>query len=93
MSHQNGIACRDVDGHGSHTAATAAGNYGAQPPFTPRGALLSGMAPRARLAIYKVSTFCFKWSVKDVRHLHAQAPQHTALAVLLAGWQLYFLQT
>lgn len=43
-----------ASGHGTHTAATAAGNYGAVSPFTPPGALLSGMAPRARIAVYKV---------------------------------------
>lgn len=60
-----GVACRDVDGHGSHTAAIAAGNYGTQAHFTPKGAVLSGMAPRARLAIYKVSitTSCVVWTL------------------------------
>jgi hypothetical protein len=46
--------CRDIDGHGSHTASTAAGNYGDTSDEAPAGALLSGVAPRARLAIYKV---------------------------------------
>ena len=45
---------RDFGGHGSHTASTAGGNYNIQPTgdaaaFTP----ISGMAPYARLAIYK----------------------------------------
>ncbi|KAF8071305.1 SBT2.5 [Scenedesmus sp. PABB004] len=43
------ISCRDVGGHGTHTASTAAGNYGPAYKF---GAV-SGMAPRARLSIYK----------------------------------------
>ncbi|MGH3714388.1 MAG: S8 family serine peptidase [Micromonosporaceae bacterium] len=46
---------RDHGGHGSHTASTAAGNYGVE--VTHNGANLgkvSGMAPAARLAIYKV---------------------------------------
>ena len=43
-----------MGGHGTHTAGTAGGNYGVQTPYTPSDALLSGMAPRARLAIYKV---------------------------------------
>lgn len=48
------ICCRrDWDGHGSHTASTAAGNYGDTSNQAPSGAVLSGMAPRARLAIYK----------------------------------------
>ena len=45
---------RDFGGHGSHTASTAGGNWNIQPTgdaasFAP----ISGMAPYARLAIYK----------------------------------------
>lgn len=47
------LSCKDADGHGSHTASTAAGNYGDTSTQAPAGAVLSGMAPRARLAIYK----------------------------------------
>jgi len=46
---------RDHDGHGSHTASTAAGNYNV--PATGDAAVfgsISGMAPRARIAVYKV---------------------------------------
>ena len=46
---------RDADGHGSHTASTAGGN--ADVPATGAAAVLgriSGMAPRARIAAYKV---------------------------------------
>lgn len=46
---------RDANGHGSHTAGTAAGNYDV--PVTVDGANLgraSGMAPAARIAVYKV---------------------------------------
>ncbi len=46
---------RDFFGHGSHTASTAAGNHGVNATIngTAVGSL-SGMAPAARLAIYKV---------------------------------------
>lgn len=45
---------RDYDGHGSHTASTAAGDYGVTAVIDgqPLGKA-SGMAPAARLAIYK----------------------------------------
>ncbi|MBA2696443.1 MAG: S8 family serine peptidase, partial [Actinobacteria bacterium] len=46
---------RDADGHGSHTASTAAGNFGV--PMSVNGTDLgegSGMAPAAQLSIYKV---------------------------------------
>lgn len=46
---------RDIDGHGTHCAGTAAGNYGVETSITPSGALLSGVAPRARLVAYKVN--------------------------------------
>ena len=46
---------RDMYGHGSHTSGIAAGNYGAPAPYYAKESLLSGMAPRARLAVYKVS--------------------------------------
>lgn len=47
---------RDVDGHGSHTASTAAGNAGVAASLlgTSLGKNISGMAPRARIAAYKV---------------------------------------
>lgn len=48
-------SARDADGHGSHTASTAGGNYGV--PAYMSGEYkgdISGMAPRARIAAYKV---------------------------------------
>lgn len=45
------LSARDADGHGTHTATTAVGNYGVE---TPDGGTISGMAPRARVAVYKV---------------------------------------
>jgi subtilisin family serine protease len=48
------VSARDADGHGSHTAGTAVGNAGVDATiegidFGP----MSGVAPRARLAVYK----------------------------------------
>ena len=51
------LSARDGDGHGSHTASTAAGNYGV--PASVEGqdfGTVSGMAPAAKIAAYKV---CF----------------------------------
>jgi subtilisin family serine protease len=52
---------RDYNGHGSHTASTAGGNYGTPTtgPATMFGSI-SGMAPRARIATYKAL-----WSSED----------------------------
>ncbi|TMM00521.1 MAG: S8 family peptidase [Actinobacteria bacterium] len=48
---------RDDDGHGTHTASIAAGNFGVDPTIGGRTLgvdLISGIAPRARIAAYKV---------------------------------------
>ena len=52
---------RDYNGHGTHTASTAGGNYGVMPtgPATVFGPI-SGIAPRARIAAYKAL-----WSTVD----------------------------
>jgi hypothetical protein len=55
------LSARDYNGHGSHTSSTAGGNHGVSPTgaatvFGP----ISGMAPRARLAMYKAL-----WSTQD----------------------------
>jgi hypothetical protein len=55
-------SARDGAGHGSHTSSTAAGNYGVT--MTIDGNTIgvgSGMAPGAKIAMYKVC-----WSGKDV---------------------------
>jgi hypothetical protein len=53
-------APRDVAGHGSHTASTAGGNWGADAIVHGQNVgPISGMAPRARLAVYKV---CWTWT-------------------------------
>ena len=51
------LSTRDGDGHGTHTASTAAGNRHVKAKVEGRNfGEISGMAPAARLAIYKV---CF----------------------------------
>ena len=51
------ISTRDGDGHGSHTAGTAAGNFGVPASVEGRDfGTVSGMAPAAKIAAYKV---CF----------------------------------
>ena len=46
---------RDYNGHGTHTASTAGGNHGVAVTTARRrcSAAISGMAPRARIAVYK----------------------------------------
>lgn len=52
---------RDGGGHGSHTASTAGGNSGAPASIDGVSAgTMSGIAPRARLAVYKVL-----WTASD----------------------------
>jgi subtilisin family serine protease len=51
------LSPRDANGHGSHVAATAAGNYGVVPKMGGHNlgvGKVSGIAPRAQIAAYKV---------------------------------------
>ena len=48
------LSARDADGHGSHTASTAGGNAGVSASIMGVDfGTISGMAPRARIAMYK----------------------------------------
>ena len=61
VSENDYISPRDGNGHGSHTAGTAAGNHGVR--VRVEGTNLgnaSGMAPAAKIAVYKVC-----WEAKD----------------------------
>jgi subtilisin family serine protease len=51
------LSPRDDDGHGTHTASTAAGNFGVDPEIDGNDLgvdRISGIAPRARIAAYKI---------------------------------------
>jgi hypothetical protein len=49
------ISPRDADGHGSHTASTAGGNANVAAVLSGSDAgIVSGIAPRARVSVYKV---------------------------------------
>jgi hypothetical protein len=50
------LSPRDADGHGSGVASIAAGNYGVDPSYLGHDlglGFISGIAPRARIAVYK----------------------------------------
>lgn len=58
----------DAESHGTHTATTAAGNYNvaATVPDTPISGRMSGLAPAARIAAYKVCWHDGCWTVDTV---------------------------
>ena len=54
---QSHLSPRDDDGHGTHTASTAAGNYGVDPVIDGNDLgvdVISGISPRSYVAAYKV---------------------------------------
>ena len=56
VAEQEFLSPRDVEGHGTSTASIAAGNYGVDPSYLGNDlglGVISGIAPRARLAHYK----------------------------------------
>lgn len=68
------ISTRDGNGHGTHTASTAAGNRGVRASVEGRTfGEVSGMAPAARLAIYKV---CFSDNDPDSGDCATSASLH-----------------
>src|SRR4051794_2308253 len=51
------LSPRDDEGHGTHTASTAAGNYGVEPVIDGNDLgvdVISGISPRSHVAMYKV---------------------------------------
>jgi hypothetical protein len=57
VAEEDYVSARDAEGHGTSVASAAAGNYGVDPSFLGNDfgtALISGIAPRARIAAYRV---------------------------------------
>jgi hypothetical protein len=58
VAEEDFLSPRDVDGHGTGMASIAAGNYGVDPSYQGNDlgiGVISGIAPRARLAHYKAT--------------------------------------
>ncbi|MEW6476460.1 MAG: S8 family serine peptidase [Actinomycetota bacterium] len=58
VAEEDFLSPRDVDGHGTGMASIAAGNYGVDPSYEGNDlglGVISGIAPRARLAHYKAT--------------------------------------
>ena len=71
------ISARDYNGHGTHTSSTAGGNHGVTTtgPASIFGTI-SGMAPRARIAMYKAL-----WSTQDASTAERLRPPDLVAAI------------
>ncbi len=70
------ISPRDFDGHGSHTSTTAGGNFATPTDGDARAAgltAINGIAPRARLSIYKVC-----WELPDLSNASCSSADRVA---------------
>ena len=70
------LSPRDFDGHGSHTSSTAGGNFGTTTDGDAKAAGLTsinGIAPRARLSIYKVC-----WELPDLSNASCTSSDRVA---------------
>ena len=58
IAEEDFLSPRDADGHGTGIASIAAGNYGVDPQYLGNDlglGVISGIAPRARIAVYKAA--------------------------------------
>jgi subtilisin family serine protease len=80
------LSARDADGHGSHTSSTAAGNAGVSAEvFGVDRGVVSGIAPRARIAMYKA---CWADSGCAVSDLTAAIDQAVADGVDVINYSI-----
>jgi subtilisin family serine protease len=81
------LSARDADGHGSHVAATAAGNFGVSPTIAGNDfgiASVSGVAPRAQLAVYKICWMGRKDAGQQVENLCTDSDTVAAIDAAVA---------
>jgi subtilisin family serine protease len=70
------LSPRDFDGHGSHTSTTAGGNFATPTDGDAKAAgltAINGIAPRARLSIYKVC-----WELADLSNASCSSSDRVA---------------
>jgi subtilisin family serine protease len=81
------LSARDADGHGSHVAATAAGNFGVTPTIAGNDfgiPSVSGVAPRAHLAVYKICWMGRKDAGREVENLCTDSDTVAAIDAAVA---------